>query len=253
MVRRSNYGVPTVPMTSGPSRAAMFTRSANESAFILRITLPRWAFTVISLMPRVLPTCLFNMPDTTSTKDVSLASTERLVAFAQRGQLSLLRQGGLAPRQRLANGAEQDLVVEGLGEELDGARLHGLNRHRDVAMPGDEDDRHVEPVCCELLLEVEPVLTREADVEHQAAWHSGPLTTQELLGGLERLYLQTDALEEQLQRLSHREVVVDDEHDGRLKWHRWRVKFVSMGVHGCSVRSASESRLRMLPERSKRP
>ena len=33
------------------SLAAIFTRSARESAFILRITLPRCAFTVISLMP----------------------------------------------------------------------------------------------------------------------------------------------------------------------------------------------------------
>jgi hypothetical protein len=29
----------------------MFTRSASEPAFIFRITLPRCAFTVISLMP----------------------------------------------------------------------------------------------------------------------------------------------------------------------------------------------------------
>jgi pimeloyl-ACP methyl ester carboxylesterase len=37
----------------------MCTRSARESAFIFRITLPRCAFTVISL-PSSPPTCLFN-------------------------------------------------------------------------------------------------------------------------------------------------------------------------------------------------
>ena len=36
----------------------MVTRSASESACILRITLPRWAFTVTSLMPRSQPPCL---------------------------------------------------------------------------------------------------------------------------------------------------------------------------------------------------
>ena len=47
------------------SLAAIFTRSARESAFIFRITLPRCAFTVISLMPSSPPTSLFNSPETT--------------------------------------------------------------------------------------------------------------------------------------------------------------------------------------------
>ena len=34
-----------------PRRAAIVTRSGSESAFILRITWPRCAFTVISLIP----------------------------------------------------------------------------------------------------------------------------------------------------------------------------------------------------------
>jgi hypothetical protein len=46
------------------SFAAIFTRSARESAFIFCITLPRCAFTVISLMPSSPPTCLFNRPET---------------------------------------------------------------------------------------------------------------------------------------------------------------------------------------------
>jgi len=48
-----------------PSRPAIFTKSAKEWAFIFCITLPRCAFTVISLMPSSLPTCLFNRPATT--------------------------------------------------------------------------------------------------------------------------------------------------------------------------------------------
>jgi hypothetical protein len=45
---------------------AILTRSQIEPACILRISLPRWAFTVISLMPSSPPTCLFNRPETTS-------------------------------------------------------------------------------------------------------------------------------------------------------------------------------------------
>src|SRR2546429_8580272 len=47
------------------SLAAIFTSSGSESAIIFCITLPRWAFTVISLMPSSPPTCLFNRPETT--------------------------------------------------------------------------------------------------------------------------------------------------------------------------------------------
>ena len=47
------------------SRAAIFTNSARDSAFIFSIALPRCAFTVISLMPSSPPICLFSCPDTT--------------------------------------------------------------------------------------------------------------------------------------------------------------------------------------------
>jgi hypothetical protein len=40
----------------------MVTRFGSESAFILRITWPLWAFTVISLVPSSPPTCLFKSP-----------------------------------------------------------------------------------------------------------------------------------------------------------------------------------------------
>ena len=52
--------------------AAIFTRSARESAFIFRIMLPRCAFTVISLMPSSLPTCLFNSPETRADPQLAL-------------------------------------------------------------------------------------------------------------------------------------------------------------------------------------
>ena len=48
-----------------PSRAAIFTKSAREWAFIFCIILLRCAFTVISLIPSSAPTCLFKRPETT--------------------------------------------------------------------------------------------------------------------------------------------------------------------------------------------
>src|SRR5262249_50213838 len=52
--------------SDGKSLPAMWTRSAKECACILRMTWPRCAFTVISLMPSWPPTCLLRRPDTTS-------------------------------------------------------------------------------------------------------------------------------------------------------------------------------------------
>jgi len=54
------------PDYAGRSLAAIVTKSTRESAFIFRITWPRCAFTVISLMPSSPPTCLFNSPETTN-------------------------------------------------------------------------------------------------------------------------------------------------------------------------------------------
>src|SRR4029453_6139253 len=48
-----------------PSNSAMRTRSASERAPILRMTWPRWIFTVISLTPISPATCLFIRPGVT--------------------------------------------------------------------------------------------------------------------------------------------------------------------------------------------
>jgi hypothetical protein len=53
----------------------------------------------------------------------------------------------LAPRtiasQPEVNCVKQVLVAKRLREELDGAPFHGLDTHRNVAVPCDEDDREL--------------------------------------------------------------------------------------------------------------
>lgn len=61
-----------------PSFAAIFTRWGTEFAFIFRIMLPRCAFTVISLMHRSAPICLFKRPPMTS----DMTSRSRVVSDA---------------------------------------------------------------------------------------------------------------------------------------------------------------------------
>src|ERR1700674_285654 len=62
-----NCGENSHPRLPGGSSslAAILTNSASDSACILRITCPRWIFTVISLVPRSNAICLLSMPETT--------------------------------------------------------------------------------------------------------------------------------------------------------------------------------------------
>src|SRR4029453_3549536 len=66
------------------------------------------------------------------------------------------------------NGVEQVLVAEGLGQKLDGAPLHRLHGHRDVAMPGDKDDGSLDVGGQQLALKVETAATGQAYVQDEA-------------------------------------------------------------------------------------
>ena len=61
------YGCQAAAIAAGAGRSlvAIITKSAREPAFIFCITLPRCAFTVISLIPSSPPICLFKRPETT--------------------------------------------------------------------------------------------------------------------------------------------------------------------------------------------
>src|SRR5258708_5322747 len=104
-------------------------------------------------------------------------------------------------------------VIEWLRQELDGSRLHGLNSYRDVAKTRNEDDRHVRPVDCDALLQIEAVETRKSNVENQTARDMDSWARQEVLCGLESFWLPTCVADQQFERLAHRYVVVNDEHD----------------------------------------
>ena len=88
---------------------------------------------------------------------------------------------------------------------------------RSVDLPGvvarDEDDRHVKAVESEALLELETSEVRKVDVkDHATRAGLDRWVSQELLCRRECLRLPTSGLDQQFQRFSHRDVVVNDEH-----------------------------------------
>ena len=64
--------------------------------------------------------------------------------------------------------ASRILITKRLRKELNGTTLHRLHRHRDVAVPCDEDDWEFSVRRSELALKIKTALPRQPDVEDQA-------------------------------------------------------------------------------------
>jgi hypothetical protein len=60
--------------------------------------------------------------------------------LSQPSSVSLLSAADTVPSERSLNRIEQILVPEWFGEKLNRARLHGLDRHRNVCMCCEKDD-----------------------------------------------------------------------------------------------------------------
>src|ERR1700688_2509065 len=93
----------------------------------------------------------------------------------------------LAALDGVPDRVQQHVVAEWLRQELDSARLHGLHRHRHVTVTGDEDDRHVNPIDSNALLQIETIEVRKSNVKDQAARSQDSWARQEFLSGRKRL------------------------------------------------------------------
>src|SRR6267143_3799291 len=81
----------------------------------------------------------------------------------------------ILPASTIASEADLDriekvLIAERLRKELNGATLHRLHGHRNVAVPCDEDDWEVPVRGSKLALKIKTASPRESDIEHQARW-----------------------------------------------------------------------------------
>src|SRR5882672_9921321 len=99
--------------------------------------------------------------------DLALPGAQRLEAFPEGGQSSFILPPSAIAREAEPNGVEEILITERLGQELNGTTLHRLHRHRDVAVPCDEDDWKVPVRRSELALKLETALPRQSHVKDQ--------------------------------------------------------------------------------------
>src|SRR5262249_6161495 len=112
-----------------------------------------------------------------------------------------------------SNGVEQLLLAEWVRQEFDRARFHGPDRHGNVAVAGDEDDRQLRVRLDELALQIEPAQPRQAHVEDEASRRIRTTCVQERPRAGKHLDLESDGRDEPPQRVAHRRIVVDHEDD----------------------------------------
>src|ERR1700722_3480896 len=147
--------------------------------------------------------------------DFALARAQRPEARLEGGQSEVVLPPGTIAREAELNGVQEVLIAEGLGQELDGAALHGLHRHRNVAVPGDEDDREVPAGRGELALKIKAALLWKPDIEHQAGGTIRRVGCKEVGDGRKQLGIQAYRSQQTRDRRSHIGIVVDDQ-NGRV-------------------------------------
>src|SRR5262245_54638285 len=77
---------------------------------------------------------------------------------------------------------QQVSIADRLGQEIDGALLHGADTRRNVALPGDENDRPMRAPGGQRLLQFEAVEARHGNVQYRAAGDRSVVLGEKLLG-----------------------------------------------------------------------
>src|SRR5215472_11284711 len=112
------------------------------------------------------------------------------------------------------DGVEHVLITKGLRQEIDGTRLHGLDRHRNVAMPGHEYDRDLTIGPGKLGLKFQTAHAGQAHIQDDTGLDLRGFSLQERGRRVEELRLKTDRSEQCPERFPHRWIVVDHQHQG---------------------------------------
>ena len=124
-------------------------------------------------------------------------------------QLAVLDDGAL-------DAIQQVLVAERFLQEIEGAVLHGLDGHRDVAMARHEDHRDHRAAQVELLLQFQAAHAGHADVEHQAAGLRGLIGGEKFLRRRVLGAFEPHGLEQRAHGVAHAGVVVHHHDEGIL-------------------------------------
>ena len=83
-------------------------------------------------------------------------------------------------RERLLEPVDEVLVAKGFLQKIESAVLHGLDRHGDITVSGDEDHGNRVATQIQLFLELQAAHSRHAHVQDQATRLIGIVAGQKL-------------------------------------------------------------------------
>src|ERR1700727_3095939 len=121
--------------------------------------------------------------------------------------------------QRGLDRGEQNLVLGGLLQEIEGAAFHGENGCLDISLPGDDNDRWNESSGPEPRLHLQSADAGHLDVQENAAAQKMRRLEQKGVWGRIGNGGESYRSEEWPEREMHRRIVVDHM-DRPLSWHR---------------------------------
>jgi hypothetical protein len=204
-----------------PRISAILTRSATDFAPIFLMACPRCIFTVGSASPVFAATCLFINPDVTR----AITSRSRALSVSNRARISdatfslsrRMRSRAMAVATASNRSCSRNgFVRKSTAPAFIARAAIGISAYPVMKMMG------MSIFAGELGLKVEAAHARQPDVEHQTARGIGLPACQQFGGRAKQFGLQADVSEETMKRLSHRDIVVDDEDNRVLRTARKR-------------------------------
>src|ERR1700749_3642361 len=99
--------------------------------------------------------------------DLAFARAQRFKSFSNRLLCSLIVEASLIACKADLDGVDQILIAERFRQKLNCASFHRLNRHWNVAIPGDENDGDLNSQCVQLALKIGTALARQSHVQDE--------------------------------------------------------------------------------------
>src|SRR6202521_1253317 len=152
--------------------------------------------------------------------DLALPGAQRLEALPEGGHSFLFLPSSAITREAEPNGVEELLITERLRKELNGTALHRLHRHRDVAVPCDEDDWEFPVRRGELALKIKTALPRQPDVEDQAGGAIRRIGLEKVGNGRKEVSIQAERSQQTPNRCAKVRIVINDQDSGVCVGHR---------------------------------
>ena len=128
---------------------------------------------------------------------------------------------------------EQFLIAERFLQEVEGAVFHGLHRHGDVAVAGDQNDGDQRAGAIQVLLDFEAAHLGHAHIEHETAVLIGIELGEELARPCKCNGVVAHRGHQHAQRTAHALVVIDEID------HRFAFRFLARWIRHVRVLSAA--------------